>query len=271
MLSTDRCGLIALGETNGRLRLGLSALVVDRLAAARSAHRAGLEHPEEPLCPRMTIGCSTARTVLPWSREAAAESAGGSSLKLTRAAAVAEPQIVFITSVSSTFASVNRGEYCVAKAGLSMVAHLFAVRLAGLGIRVYCEPQGPDRRRDLALLLHRREADGSESTAASPRDRVDWLGQQNLFCGWKGYYASGPAQTLRVPSLAAFRSMWNGSDQNSREILRGCGEPRLGMALLATKRSWEQRLRTPASPRWIWTAIAISIWCCRPMDQPRSP
>ncbi len=59
----------------------------------------------------------------------------------------------------------------------------------------------------------------SESPAASPRERVDWLGRQNLFCGWKGYYASGPEQTLRVPSLAAFRSPWNGTDQNSREIL----------------------------------------------------
>ena len=58
-------------------------------------------------------------------------------LRLIQTATVAEPQIVFITSVSSTFASVNRSEYCVAKAGLSMVAHLFAVRLAGLGIRVY--------------------------------------------------------------------------------------------------------------------------------------
>jgi NAD(P)-dependent dehydrogenase (short-subunit alcohol dehydrogenase family) len=48
-----------------------------------------------------------------------------------------DPQIVFVTSVSSTFASVNRGEYCVSKAGLSMVARLFAVRLAELGIRVY--------------------------------------------------------------------------------------------------------------------------------------
>lgn len=47
------------------------------------------------------------------------------------------PLIVFITSVSSTFASVNRGEYCVSKAGLSMVAQLFAVRLAEHGIRVH--------------------------------------------------------------------------------------------------------------------------------------
>ena len=50
---------------------------------------------------------------------------------------VAEPRIVFITSISSRFASVSRGEYCVAKAGLSMVAQLFAVRLAGMGIGVY--------------------------------------------------------------------------------------------------------------------------------------
>jgi 3-oxoacyl-[acyl-carrier protein] reductase len=46
------------------------------------------------------------------------------------------PQIIFITSVSSEMASVGRGEYCVAKAGLSMVARLFAVRLAEHGILV---------------------------------------------------------------------------------------------------------------------------------------
>ena len=50
---------------------------------------------------------------------------------------VAEPQIVFITSIPSRFASITRGEYCVAKAGLSMVAQLFATRLAGMGIGVY--------------------------------------------------------------------------------------------------------------------------------------
>jgi 3-oxoacyl-[acyl-carrier protein] reductase len=53
------------------------------------------------------------------------------------AGTVTEPQIVFITSISSRFASVNRGEYCIAKAGLSMAAQLFAARLAGTGIRVH--------------------------------------------------------------------------------------------------------------------------------------
>jgi NAD(P)-dependent dehydrogenase (short-subunit alcohol dehydrogenase family) len=45
--------------------------------------------------------------------------------------------IVFVTSVSAEMASPNRGEYCVSKAGLSMAARLFAVRLAGEGIPVY--------------------------------------------------------------------------------------------------------------------------------------
>ena len=45
--------------------------------------------------------------------------------------------IVFITSVSADLASVNRGEYCVSKAGLSMAAKLFALRLAASGIPVF--------------------------------------------------------------------------------------------------------------------------------------
>lgn len=76
---------------------------------------------------------------------------------------VIDPQMVFVTSVSSTFASVSRGEYCVSKAGLSMVVQLFAARLAALGIRVYevrpgviaTEMTGPVRE-----LYDRRIAEG---------------------------------------------------------------------------------------------------------------
>lgn len=49
----------------------------------------------------------------------------------------ARPAIVFITSVSSTFASTNRAEYCVSKAGMSMVVQLLACRLAEEGIGVF--------------------------------------------------------------------------------------------------------------------------------------
>lgn len=45
--------------------------------------------------------------------------------------------IVFVTSMSAEVASPNRGEYCVSKAGLSMSARLYAVRLAANGIPVF--------------------------------------------------------------------------------------------------------------------------------------
>lgn len=45
--------------------------------------------------------------------------------------------IVNISSVSATLASVNRGEYCISKAGLSMVTQLFATRLGEYNIPVY--------------------------------------------------------------------------------------------------------------------------------------
>lgn len=45
--------------------------------------------------------------------------------------------IVFITSISATVASTNRGEYCISKAGLAMAGQLWAVRLAEHSIPVY--------------------------------------------------------------------------------------------------------------------------------------
>jgi NAD(P)-dependent dehydrogenase (short-subunit alcohol dehydrogenase family) len=45
--------------------------------------------------------------------------------------------IINITSCSADTSSVNRGEYCVSKAGLSMLTKLYADRLAGEGIYVH--------------------------------------------------------------------------------------------------------------------------------------
>jgi 3-oxoacyl-[acyl-carrier protein] reductase len=46
-------------------------------------------------------------------------------------------KLVFITSISAGTASVNRGEYCVSKAGLAMVCQLWATRLADQGAQVF--------------------------------------------------------------------------------------------------------------------------------------
>ena len=48
-----------------------------------------------------------------------------------------EGSIVNISSISATVASINRGEYCIAKAGISMATQLFATRLGEYNIPVY--------------------------------------------------------------------------------------------------------------------------------------
>jgi len=45
--------------------------------------------------------------------------------------------VIFVTSVSANTASTARGEYCISKAGLSMSAQLWSVRLAANDIPVY--------------------------------------------------------------------------------------------------------------------------------------
>lgn len=45
--------------------------------------------------------------------------------------------IINIGSVSADYASINRGEYCLSKAAVSMATKLWAVRLADEGIAVY--------------------------------------------------------------------------------------------------------------------------------------
>ena len=45
--------------------------------------------------------------------------------------------IINISSVSATVASVNRGDYCISKAGVAMATQLWAARLGEFDIPVY--------------------------------------------------------------------------------------------------------------------------------------
>ncbi len=49
----------------------------------------------------------------------------------------ASGRIVFVSSISAFTASVNRAEYCISKAGVSMSRLVYAQRLAGEGIGVF--------------------------------------------------------------------------------------------------------------------------------------
>lgn len=46
-------------------------------------------------------------------------------------------KLVFVSSISAYMASVNRGEYCISKAGLGMATKLWATRLAAEGAQVF--------------------------------------------------------------------------------------------------------------------------------------
>jgi 3-oxoacyl-[acyl-carrier protein] reductase len=56
---------------------------------------------------------------------------------LARLDRLQQPVLINISSVSAYALSTNRGDYCVSKAGMSMVTQLWAARLAEHGIRVY--------------------------------------------------------------------------------------------------------------------------------------
>lgn len=45
--------------------------------------------------------------------------------------------IINVSSVSATVASVNRGDYCISKAGIAMATRLWAARMAEFGVGVY--------------------------------------------------------------------------------------------------------------------------------------
>jgi len=48
-----------------------------------------------------------------------------------------EASIINVNSISATVVSVNRGEYCISKAGMAMMTGLWAARLGEFGIPVY--------------------------------------------------------------------------------------------------------------------------------------
>lgn len=58
-------------------------------------------------------------------------------MPLSRASEKKQFSIINISSISATIASINRGEYCISKAGMSMVTQLFATRLSCENIQVY--------------------------------------------------------------------------------------------------------------------------------------
>ena len=58
-------------------------------------------------------------------------------IRLLAAGVISRPKIVNISSISAYTSSTSRAEYCISKAGMSMMTALWADRLAEYGINVY--------------------------------------------------------------------------------------------------------------------------------------
>jgi 3-oxoacyl-[acyl-carrier protein] reductase len=104
--------------------------------------------------------------------------------------------IVNVSSVSATVASVNRGDYCISKAGIAMATQLWAARLTEFNIDVFEVRPGIiatdmtagvkekyDRLIDSGLLLNKRwgtPADVGKTIAALARGDVPYAPGQVL-------------------------------------------------------------------------------------------
>ena len=58
-------------------------------------------------------------------------------IELKKAQEDFEASIINVSSISATVAAANRAEYCISKAGMSMMTQLFATRLSDFDIPVY--------------------------------------------------------------------------------------------------------------------------------------
>lgn len=63
--------------------------------------------------------------------------AANEMIREIKSGVIANPMIINISSISAYVSSTQRGEYCISKAGVSMITQLFADRLAEYGINVY--------------------------------------------------------------------------------------------------------------------------------------
>ncbi|MEK7675073.1 MAG: 3-ketoacyl-ACP reductase [Verrucomicrobiota bacterium] len=138
-LAPDRQRLIAFTKTTfGRLDL-----LVNNAGVAPDARADILEAGEESFDRLISINVKgpyfLTQLAAKWMIEQVQQGTSSSSpaLKEKCGQALGRPKIVTISSISAYTASLNRGDYCIAKAALSMLTPLYASRLAEHGVNVY--------------------------------------------------------------------------------------------------------------------------------------
>jgi 3-oxoacyl-[acyl-carrier protein] reductase len=135
--SSDRAALIAFARTNFP-RLDL---LVNNAGIGPRERRDVLDATEESFDELIATNLKgphfLAKEAARWMLESSGEPEAGGGPKNDREIDRIAGRMVFITSISAYAVSVNRAEYCISKAGLSMSAAVWAQRLAARGIRVF--------------------------------------------------------------------------------------------------------------------------------------
>jgi len=128
-ISSDRVRLV----DNTRSAFGRLDLLVNNAGVAPEVRADILEASEASFDRLISINVKgpyfLTQLVAKWMLEQAIQQ-GASKSKTVR-------KIITISSISAYTASTNRGDYCIAKAALSMLTPLYAARLADHGINVY--------------------------------------------------------------------------------------------------------------------------------------
>jgi 3-oxoacyl-[acyl-carrier protein] reductase len=125
--ATDRASLVSFA----RERFGRLDVLVNNAGVAPQVRTDVLEASEESFDRMIRVNLKgpyfLTKTIARWMIELVADIAGDHD----------KPMIINIGSISAYAASPDRGDYCVSKAGLSMMTTIFAARLAQHGINVY--------------------------------------------------------------------------------------------------------------------------------------
>ncbi len=112
-----------------RQRFGRLDVLVNNAGVAPTSRADLLDATEESFVRLMRVNlkgpCFLTQLVARWMIQQRAADAAFSGI------------VVNVSSVSATEASVDRGDYCISKAGLAMATQLWAIRLAEYGIAVY--------------------------------------------------------------------------------------------------------------------------------------
>ena len=145
--------------------------------------------------------------------------------------------IVSITSVNAEIPSLNRGEYCISKAGASMLTRLFALRLAPHGIGVFEVRPGIIRTPMTAPVAERYEREIAPASPDRPvgrarrrRPRVATIatGQLPFSAGQVIYVDGGLSQggfeAWRSASASAPRSVRDQADVDGNVASGGGGQ-----------------------------------------------